>query len=172
VQIKERLAQDAPQLPAMLKTTAENFTMKEVSLDKAYASLDNYREIDAVGAVPYIPFKSIHTGRGGGLWAKMFHFFHANREEFNAHYHKRSNAESTFSMVKGKFRDHVRAKTDTGMVNEVLCKLLCHNICCLIHAVFELGIQASFWGRDALNGEDQESAGADVEETVAALAWV
>ena len=97
------------------------------------------------GAVPYIMFKSIHTGRGGGLWAKMFHYFQFNRDEFLRHYHKRSNVESTFSMIKAKFRDHVRSKTDMAMVNEVLCKIICHNICCLIQESHELGISAVFW---------------------------
>jgi hypothetical protein len=32
----------------------------------------NYAAIDAVGATPYIAFKSIHSGAGSGLWAKMF----------------------------------------------------------------------------------------------------
>ena len=45
--------------------------------------------------------------------------------------------ESVFSMVKVKFRDHVRSKGDVAMVNEVLCKLLCHNLCCLIMSQFE-----------------------------------
>ena len=68
--------------------------------------------------MPYIPFKSIHAGtQGPALWRKMYHYFHANTDDFMHHYHKRSNVESTFSMVKGKFRDHVRAKTDTGMIN-------------------------------------------------------
>lgn len=62
-----------------------------------------------------------------------------------AHYHKRSNVESTFSMIKAKFRDHVRSKTDVAMTNEVLCKILCHNICCLIQAMYELGIEPTFW---------------------------
>lgn len=61
---------------------------------------------------------------------------------------KRSNAESTFSMVKAKFRDHVRSKTDVAMKNEVFCKLLCHNICCLIQSQCELGIEARFWPDD------------------------
>ena len=67
-----------------------------------------------------------------------------NREQFAAHYHKRSNVESTFSMIKAKFRDHVRSKTDVAMKNEVLCKVLCHNICCVIGAMHELGIEAAF----------------------------
>ena len=75
----------------------------------------------------------------------MFHYFAFRREEFLAHYHKRSNIESTFSMIKGKFGDHVRAKTDTAMRNEVLAKILCHNICCVISAWYELKIEPAFW---------------------------
>jgi hypothetical protein len=44
-----------------------------------------------------------------------------------------------------KFRDHVRSKTDVAMQNEVLCKILCHNICCVIQAMYELGIEPTFW---------------------------
>ena len=38
----------------------------------------------------------------------------------------------------------VRSKTDIAMKNEVLCKILCHNICCLISAMYELGITPTF----------------------------
>ena len=31
------------------------------------------------------------------------------------------------------------------MVNEVLCKLVCHNLCVLIQETHELGIEAEFW---------------------------
>jgi hypothetical protein len=31
------------------------------------------------------------------------------------------------------------------MVNEVLCKIICYNICCLIHESHELGIETAFW---------------------------
>lgn len=27
----------------------------------------------------------------------------------------------------------------------VLCKILCHNLCCLIQSHYELGIEATFW---------------------------
>jgi hypothetical protein len=75
----------------------------------------------------------------------MFHYYQFRRDEFLPHYHQRSNAESTFSMVKAKFRDHVRSKTDVAMKNEVLCKFLCHNICVLIQSQCELGIEPVFW---------------------------
>jgi hypothetical protein len=34
--------------------------------------------------------------------------------------------------VKRKFGDSVMSKTDAAMTNEVLCKILCHNLTCLI----------------------------------------
>jgi hypothetical protein len=64
------------------------------------------------------------------------------------HYHKRSNVESTFSAVKRKFGHDVRSKCDFAMVNEVLCKILAHNICCLIQEQCELGIEPVFWGKE------------------------
>lgn len=79
-------------------------------------------------------------GKRPDYWQKVFHFYSFHREEFLTHYHKRSNAESTVSMVKGKFGDSLRSKTDTAQKNEVLCKVLCHNLCCLIQSFYELGI--------------------------------
>jgi transposase len=144
-EIHGRDANDSPLLPSLLKTTAQGFAVKEVPADKGYASVENVEAIVAAGAVPYIAFKSSATGGAGGLWEKAYHFFALHREEFLAHYHRRSNVESTFSAVKAKFRDAVRSKTDTAMKNEVFCKLLCHNICCLIQAQCELKIEPVFW---------------------------
>jgi transposase len=144
VEIRERLTQDSPILPPLLSTTSRNFAISEVSADKGYSSINNVETVAMIGATPYICFKAGHTGKGGGVWEKMFHYFQFNRDQFLAHYHKRSNVESTISMIKAKFRDHIRSKTDVAMKNEVLCKVLCHNICCLIHAIYELGIDPIF----------------------------
>jgi transposase len=67
-----------------------------------------------------------------------------NRETYLGHFYKRSNVESVFSMVKGKFGAAVRSKSDVGQVNEVLCKVLCHNVCVLVQAIHELGIEPTF----------------------------
>src|SRR5262249_11376935 len=83
-------------------------------------------------------------GEAGSLWEKMFFYYNLHREEFLRHYHQRSNAESTFRMVKAKFRDHVRSRSSTAMVNEVLCKFLCHNICVVHQSHIELGIEPVF----------------------------
>ena len=49
-------------------------------------------------------------------------------------------------MIKSKFGDAVRSKTEVAQVNEVLLKVLCHNICVVIQEMFELGIEPSFFG--------------------------
>ena len=73
-----------------------------------------------------------------------------NREEFLRHYHQRSNAESVFSMMKGKFGDSVRSKSEVGQVNEVLAKVLCHNMCVLIRATHDLGVDVNLGAGGAL----------------------
>ena len=47
-------------------------------------------------------------------------------------------------MVKANFGDSVRSKTPTAMANEVLAKLVCHNVVCCIHEMHELGIEVGF----------------------------
>lgn len=56
--------------------------------------------------------------------------------------------ETTNAMIKAKFGDSLRSKTDVAMTNEALCKVLCHNLCCLIQSGYELGIDATFWGKE------------------------
>jgi transposase len=171
VEILGKNAGDAPQLPALIRQTRENFTIKEWSGDSAYASTENFNELAEAGATPYIAFKDNTTGAVGGLFQKAFNYYKAFHEDFRKHYHKRSNAESTFSMIKAKFGDAIRSKTDVAMANEALCKILCHNICCLIQSMFELGIEATFWAKDeAETATAAEIATAD--EAIEAMAWM
>lgn len=48
-------------------------------------------------------------------------------------------------LVGAQFGDSLRSKTDDAMVNETLCKVLCHNLVVLIHKMCELGIDPVFW---------------------------
>lgn len=154
VEIHDRNAGDSPQFKPLTKTTAENFTIREMSGDKAYSSVDNLETVEACGGTAFIPFKSNATGGAGGLWEKMFHYFHFRRDEFLAHYHKRSNVESVFSAIKRKFGDAVRSRTDASMRNEALCKILCHNLTVVIQEQVELGIEATFWPEQADQSKD------------------
>jgi transposase len=145
IEIHGRHAADGPQFKALLETTAKNFTVKEVPADKAYSSLENVAAVAALDAFPAIAFRANATGGVGGAFERLFYYYSLRREEFLKTYHKRSNVESTISMVKAKFGDSVRSKTATAMKNEVLCKFLCHNLCCLIASQIELGIEPVFW---------------------------
>ena len=145
---------DSPYLPALVNATAENFDVQEVSGDKAYSSHKNLQAIEAIGAVPYVPFKWTASGTtGDALWDKMYHYYSYNRAEFLEHYHKRSNVETVFHMIKAKFGASLRTKTPTAQTNEGLAKVLAHNIVVLIHSMYELGINPEF-------GSDLDGIGA------------
>ena len=146
---------DVKQLPYLLERTAETFSINEVSADKAYSDHRNVHAIAEAGGVAYIPFRSNSTGQASSkhpydaLWHRMWHFYNFNRQAFLEKYHKRSNVETAFSMIKAKFGGSVRSKTPTAQVNEVLCKVLCHNICVLIQSIYELGLEPTFWTFEA-----------------------
>jgi hypothetical protein len=75
----------------------------------------------------------------------MWHLYSFKKEEFLTHYHQRSNVESTFSALKRKFGPSVRSRLFTAQCNEVYLKCLAYNLTVLVHSIFELGIDASFW---------------------------
>ncbi|MBS3141179.1 transposase, partial [Candidatus Woesearchaeota archaeon] len=117
----------------------KNFNMEELSGDKAYLSKDNFEIVNSLNGTFYVPFKTNSKATGNGMiWKKMFHYFMLNNEDYLAHYHSRSNGESTINMLKSKFGDRVRSKNWTAQVNEVLCKVIAHNICCVIQEMNEL----------------------------------
>ncbi len=144
--ITDSSVHDSPMFKELVEGTARRFDVKEVSADKAYLSKKNFDLVAGVGGVPYIPFKSGAGGHGGNaLWQKLWHCFQFNREDYLKHYHKRSNAETVFSMMKAKFGGFIRSKLPVSQTNEVLCKVIAHNLCQLTQAVFEFGLEPKFW---------------------------
>ncbi len=147
VNITDGHSHDSPQLASLVEETSKTFGVREVSCDRAYSSRKNLQLIEDVGAIPYIPFKSNVTGsrgHGSSAWKKMYHLFMYKHDEFMKAYHKRSNVETCFHMIKTKFRDNVRSKTKTAQINELLCKVLAHNICVVIQEINELGLKGEF----------------------------
>jgi transposase len=140
-------ANDMPFFRPMLEQTlAGGFDVRKMCADKGYLSRENLDLAAKHGAVAFIPFKvNSVPGEPGSVWDQMFGLFQFRRAEFLQHYHARSNVESTFAMVKAKFQDSVRSRTDTAMKNEVLLKLLCHNVVVVHQSIVELGIDGEFW---------------------------
>jgi transposase len=152
VEVSDGYAHHYPYFKPLVERTAEiGFKMKEISADKGYLGATNMLATLQKGAIPYIPFKSNSVPHSSGsygaksaLWTRMYHFYALNRAEFLQHYHKRSNVETTFHMIKSKFGQRLRSKTLTAQVNEALCKVLCHNLCVVIQSMHELNITPEF----------------------------
>jgi Transposase DDE domain len=66
VEIKDKDASDTKLLPALVDATAENFKLNEVSADKGYGSLKNYKAIQYHGAVPTSPSMNSASTRFSG----------------------------------------------------------------------------------------------------------
>ena len=150
IEVTEGDRNDSPELPALLASTTQRFDVAEVSADKGYLSHKNLDAIAAAGAAAYVPFKANSQGSGPETWQRLWHLFWYKKQEFLSHYHQRSNVETTFSMIKRKLGGSVRSKLYTAQVNEVLCKVLAHNLMVLVHEMFELGIEPTFWSEKAV----------------------
>ena len=150
VEVSDAYANDHTYYKTLVDQTAENgFKLAEVSADKAYLSGINFLTTLRHGAIPYVPFKvnskeQTNYGVKSTVWTKMLRFYNEHRSEFLAHYHKRSNIETTFHMIKAKFGQRLRSKTLIAQTNEALCKVLCHNLCVVITSQHELGIETNF----------------------------
>lgn len=147
VEVTDGYGADSPQFKPLVDVTTQNgFKIKEMTADKAYSSRKNLESVAEVGGNVYIPFKENVTGRAGGskLWHQMYLYFQFHRDDFLEHYHKRSNVETTFHMIKSKLGDKLKSKNPIAQVNELLCKIVAHNIIVLIHEMFELGIEPDF----------------------------
>jgi transposase len=111
--------------------------------DKAYNARKIYQYVDEkLDGKAYIPFKKGTTEKAKGTyaWTRMYHAFHQKRGKFRRHYHQRSTVEAAFSGLKQKFRAHLTAKKQQSLRNQLLSKVLAHNICTLIRSLHELDI--------------------------------
>jgi transposase len=142
-------ASDYRQFEELVKGTARNFKISEVSADLAYLGAQNMRLVLLQGGTPYIAFKSNSTADGepkSTFWKRMLHLYRDHYPEFSEHYNKRNNVETTHFMLKAKFGGRLRSKSPRAQINEALCKVVCHNLCVLIQSMYELKIELNFDG--------------------------
>lgn len=120
--------------------------------DKAYSTESVYDLILELGAEPVIAFKSIYSKNrlpARDVMRRLFQIFLADRDAFEAKYCERPLIEAGISALKRKFMEAVRGHTHRTRINEILFKVLCHNIDVLIHAVMEFGLDVDrLWPND------------------------
>lgn len=137
---------DSKQAPILLSQASANFNMQSVSADKGYSSYHIMQLIDAIGAQPFVAFKENTNPHSESpqIWKKMFCYFKNHKEIFLQNYHKRSNVETVFSMIKMRLGEFLKSKNYEAQRNELLMKFICHNICCLVQEIFERGVKVDF----------------------------
>ncbi len=137
---------DGKRLPNLVTGTSANFNAVRYSADKAYSSYKNLQLIASLEAMPFIPFK--RNSKSGeekpGIWNYMFNYFQNNRKKFDEFYHRRSNVESTFSMMKYPISPYIKSKNFQSRKNEVLLKCIVHNLCCLVEQFYFFKIKIDF----------------------------
>lgn len=137
---------DDSQLPGLLTRTRAHHDVRELSADKAYSTHDNHDVLESFNVAAYIPFKdNAVVNPKSPAWSRHLCEFLLHQERFLPHYHRRSNVETTFAMIKAKFGAAVLTRLPIAQVNEVLAKCVAHNLCCVVKAIFTAGLTPTFW---------------------------
>ncbi|MGI0055074.1 MAG: transposase [Thermoplasmata archaeon] len=141
--------------PLLNQVNAAGFSVHEVCADKAYLSRANVEAVSGLGARAYIPLKSSSIGRsyGSASWAELYLLFEEHREEFERHFHQRSNVEAVFAAIKRKLGETLKSRDPTAQIHELLAKLLAYNLTVLIHEMYEHRVVPEFLQRHSVPRE-------------------
>ena len=129
--------------------TAENFKIDEWSGDGMYWAKENCSKVSAVGGIPYFKCKTGRTawnGKQDGFpsWKTMNKDFLENKEDYDKHYHKRSNVESANMSKKMIHGSMVYSRLKSARINEETLRWINHNINVLNRAKHEWKINPKF----------------------------
>jgi transposase len=129
--------------------TAENFKINEWSGDGMYWCKENCKKVSKYGGKPYFKCKTGETawnGKQDGYpsWKNMNKESEENPKEYDKHYHKRSNVESTNHSKKSLHGDKVYSKLDSARINEESLRWINHNQSVLNRARHQWDINPKF----------------------------
>jgi transposase len=141
-------ASDMAHLRQLIEGTARYFDISEVSADAGYLSGQNMHTVLLHGGIPYFAFKkncALDADYKSTIWKDLLYLWKTRHPVYTEHYFRRNNVEATFHSIKAKFGSRLYSKSTNGQFSEALAKALCHNICTLIRATYELGIDPLAW---------------------------
>ena len=126
--------------------TAENFDVLEFSGDGRYWCKKNCWKVFEVGAKSYFKVWKSWSGKSRGCmpWKLMNLEFKNNPDEYEKHYHKRSNVESTNMSKKMLHGEKVYSQLPSARINEETLRWINHNINVLNRAKHEWNINPKF----------------------------
>ncbi len=127
----------------LVAETAAHFDVHQVAADKAYTSRRNMVQVDGLGAALFAPFKSNvvpPVATDDSAWARMLRRFLTDYEGWADDYHVRSNVESAISRMKRLFGDELRCRNVVAQCNELMCRVIAHNLVVVIYQMYERGL--------------------------------
>jgi len=123
------------------------FKIKEIYADKGYLSNANANFCYSLNIKDYIKIKdnTILDKFEDSVWNNSIkRYLEDVQKGAERRFSLRANVECAFHMIKTVFSDVLRCKTHTGRVNEVLARIVCHNIRCLVLAYVKNDIKFPF----------------------------
>ena len=143
---------DFGQFIPLFQRVTRLFNVKRMTGDAAYAGHDNFNAADSWGATLYTPFHYRHirpADSDHSAWAKAYRMYYDCFDQWFPIYHRRSLSETAFSTIKRLLGETIRSEKPVAQVNELLLKVLSHNIIVLIHAMFEMDLHPFFCSSDS-----------------------
>lgn len=131
----------------LVAETAGHFDVLHVAADKAYISRNNMQFVDGLGATLYAPFKSNVVPprfNDNSAWARMLRLFLTDYDRWAQDYHVRSIAETVISTMKRLFGDKMDSRNTVAQANEILCRVIAHNLIVIIHQMYERDLVPDF----------------------------
>lgn len=102
----------------------------DICADKADSCRENAKLVSRLGGKPFLMPKSNASSRAKGsyAWREMMLFREEHPGQFERRYHKRSNAESANSSLKGKYGEFLRSRKWHMQKMEVGPRVIAYNL--------------------------------------------
>ena len=148
---------DTNYLQGLLEQTAETFNVETLSADKAYLFSEHFEAVENRGGQLFVPAKidTVLPNPDDPIvtaWDRALHYFRYRQPEWLNYYHTRSQSETVMDMLKERYGEKILSKDPVAQTNEVLARVLAHNIYILIREAHFLGIESEVlkWVSDAI----------------------
>jgi hypothetical protein len=139
----------------------------------------NLQAVSDASGTPFIPFKDSPAIPGlpgdqslpwASTWTKMYHLFSYQRDTFLAATTSGRTSRPRSPLAKTKLGDSLRSKSEVGQFNEVLCKVIAHNLCVPIACIHEIWLDVPVFAPSGeLVGLRQQGCDVTTQEDIAAL---